>query len=312
MAKYFLAVDGGGTKTDVVCANENGDVIGRGVSGPTNITTTSVGAASFNLIEAIRQSIESLPIEEAELGEKEFPILVMGLAGLDSSKEYEEAYKVFSQAIAHYNIKKLILVNDSLIALENGSNKPNAVILISGTGSNCFGRNEAGQTAKTSGVGFLLADQGSGYAVGRRVLREAVKSYDGRTEKSLLEGLVCEYFKISSIGELKNEVYNPLLTKVEVANLSYLCSKAYEQGDNIARDIFEKTVNEIITMVSTVVDKLELADKDFDCVFSGAVTQIPFIKESVSAILQEKYTHVAPVFPGGDPVFGALKIAMRE
>ena len=67
MAKYFLAVDGGGTKTDVVCANENGDVIGRGVSGPTNITTTSVGAASFNLIEAIRQSIESLPIEAREV-----------------------------------------------------------------------------------------------------------------------------------------------------------------------------------------------------------------------------------------------------
>jgi len=308
MNKYILAVDGGGTKTEAICADATGVVIGQAIAGPTNITTTSVGAASFNLIEAVRQAIENLPVDD----ENEFSVLVMGLAGLDSESEYEEAYKIFSESLHHYNIKKFILLNDSLIALENGSNNPNAVILISGTGSNCFGRNETGETAKTSGMDFLLTDQGSGYAIGRSVLREAVKSYDGRSDKSSLENLVANYFKISSISELKKEVYNPLLSKIEIANLAYLCSQAYTQGDRAATDIFEKTVNEIIIMVSAVVDKLNLNSKLFDCVFSGSIIMLPYMQEKVSWLLKEKYENLNLVLPVNNPVFGALKIALKE
>ncbi len=308
MSKYILAVDGGGTKTEVICADETGVVIGQGIAGPTNITTTSVGAASFNLIEAVRQAIENLPAND----EKEFLALAMGLAGLDSKSEYDEAHKIFSGSLYHYNIKKFILLNDSLIALENGSNNPNAVVLISGTGSNCFGRNEAGETAKTSGMDFLLTDQGSGYGIGRRVLREAVKSFDGRSDKSSLENLVANYFKISSISELKKEVYNPLLSKIEIANLAHLCSQAYAEGDRAARDIFEKTVNEIIIMVSTVVDKLNLNSKPFDCVFAGAIIMLPYMQEKVSWLLKEKYENANLIFPEESPVFGALKIAIKE
>lgn len=308
MKKYLLAVDGGGTKTDVICADETGKIIGRGLAGPTNITTTSVGAASFNLIEAVRQAIENLPAGE----DMEFPVLVMGLAGLDSKSEYDEAYKIFSESLYHHNIQKFILINDSLIALENGSDNPNAVILISGTGSNCFGRNEYGETAKTSGMDFLLTDQGSGYAIGRRVLREAVKSYDGRSDKSYLEKLVTDYFKITSISELKNEVYNPLLSKIEIANLAYLCSTAFAEGDKAATEIFEKTVNEIMIMISTVINKLNLNSKPFDSVFSGSIMMLPYMQEKVSWLLKEKYENANLVFPEASPALGALKLALKE
>jgi len=308
MASYFLAVDGGGTKTDSICADENGNIIGKGFSGPTNLTTTSVGAASFNLIEAIRQAVENLPQKE----EAEFSVLVMGLAGLDSQKEKDEAHKIFTQSLKQYNIKKFLLVNDSLIALEGGSENPNSVILISGTGSICYGKNLSGETAKTSGMDFLLADQGSGYAIGRRVLREAVKSFDGRTDKSVLEKLVCDYFKIPSISELKSEVYNPPLTKIEIADLAYLFSKAYEEGDKAAISIFEKTVKEIVQMVCTVVDKLNLNSSPFDCIFAGAITKLPFIQKEIRSILLSKYNNINPIFPENDPVLGALKIALKN
>lgn len=308
MAKYLLAVDGGGTKTDAICADENGNIIGSGSSGPTNLTTTSVGASSFNLIEAIRQATQNLPADE----EKLFPVLVMGLAGLDSQTEKEAAYEIFTQSLSVYNIGNFILVNDSLIALENGSSNANSLILISGTGSICFGKNQDGLTAKTSGMDFLLADQGSGYAIGRRVLREAVKSYDGRTKKSLLETLVCEHFRIPSILELKNEVYNPLLSKIEIADLAHLFTLAYEKGDEAAKDIYEKTVNEIIEMISTVVEKLQLNNDLFDCVFSGAIMKLSFMQEKVTLLLKDKYQNINIIFPETEPVLGALKIAMKN
>lgn len=308
MPTYYLAVDGGGTKTDVVCVDTSGSVVGRGLSGPTNLTSTSVGAASFNLVEAIRQAVETLP----ENDQSGFPIMVMGLAGIDSQKEYDEAFTVFSRAVAHYKIEKFILVNDSVIALENGSEAPNSIILISGTGSICFGRNESQAQAKTSGMDYLLTDQGSGYAIGRRVLREAVKSFDGRAPKSILEDLVCEYFKIPSIADLKNEVYHPPLNKIEVADLAPLCSTAFERSDSVAKDIFDRTIAELVTMVMAVVRKLELDSKQFDLVLSGSVTKVPYINQSIAEILRSEFSQINIVVPKGRPVFGAVKLALEE
>lgn len=308
MEKYYLAVDGGGTKTNVICADNKGAVIGKGLSGPTNLTTTSVGAASFNLIEAVRQSVENLP----EDPNREYESLVMGLAGLDSKKEYNTAFEIFKRSLNHYRIKKFLLVNDSVIALENGSSSQNAIILISGTGSICFGRNDQGKTSKSSGMDFLLTDQGSGYAIGRRVLREAVKSYDGRRSKSVLENLVLDYYKIPSIPDLKNEVYNPLLTKIEVADLAYLCSKAMEQDDPAAKHIFDRTIEEIVDMVEAVIKNLGFENEKFDCVFSGSVTKLDYIQSNINRILLDKYPKILPIFPAEEPVLGALKMAMRN
>lgn len=306
MPRYFLAVDGGGTKTDAVCADENGAVVGRGFSGPTNITSTSVGAASFNLIEAIRQAIENLP-ESDQAG---FPVLVMGLAGIDSQKEYDQAYEIFNRAIAHYRIEKFILMNDSVIALKNGTDNNDAVILIAGTGSICYGTNSAGDSTKNSGMDYLLADQGSGYDIGRHILREAVKSYDGRCAKSILEELVCKHFRIESIADLKNVVYHPPLTKIEVAALAPLCTQAYEQGDKIANDIFDWTISGILIMIRTAVLKLSL--QKFDLVLSGAVIHIPYIYDGVSKAIKEEFPGVNIIKPNSDPVFGALKMALKE
>ncbi len=306
MGTYFLAVDGGGTKTDAICADASGNVVGRGLAGPTNLTSTSVGAASFNLIESIRQAVETLPESE----QSGFPILVMGLAGLDSQKEYDEAFSVFSNAIAHYKINKFILMNDSFIALQNGTDSADTVILIAGTGSICLGKNSQGQTAKVSGMDYLLADQGSGYEIGRHVLREAVKSFDGRSRKSILEELVCKHFKIATIHDLKNVVYHPPLTKIEVAELAPLCTQAYEAGDAVAKDILDWAVTAIVIMVTTVTDKLSL--QKFDLVLSGAVTNVPYIKENTSKILKDKYPEINVITPKSEPVFGALKIAMKE
>lgn len=308
MGRYFLAVDGGGTKTEVICAAESGEIVGKGMSGPTNLTSTSVGAASFNLIEALRQAVENLPENE----ENEFPVLVMGLAGLDSDLEHDRAHEIFLSALSHYEIGKFVLINDSLIALENGSENSNALVLISGTGSVCYGRNDSGKTARVSGMDYLLSDQGSGYSIGRRVLREAVKSYDGRSKKSVLEKMVCDYFKVSSVPELKNEVYHPLLTKDEIARLAPLCSEALGQGDQAAKEIFDFTNRDLESMINTVIEKLELKDRQFDLVLSGAVTKLPVVKDFLSWVLHEKYQNINMIFPETDPVIGALKLALKN
>ncbi len=303
---YLLAVDGGGTKTHVLCADAQGQVVGEGLSGPTNLTAAEPEEASFNLLEGIRQATEKLPAE------KNVRKLVMGLAGLDTKNEAEVAQRFFTQALAHLHIQETMLVNDIVIAQYSGTDKNEAVTLIAGTGSQCFGRNEQGQEVKVGGMDFLLSDQGSGYAIGLEVLRQAVKSFDQVIAQTQLEKLVCDQFHIATIGELKDKVYHPLLKKTEVAELAKVCEQAAMQNDVVAREIFQHAVDDLFAMVATVMRRLSITDRELDCVMVGSIARTSLIQTPLSQRLQSTYPHLHIIFPEKQPVYGALSLALRN
>jgi len=304
-SNYILAIDGGGSKTQTICSDEKGVLVGEGLSGATSLTATSIGAAGFSLRESIRQATEKLP-EDYKIS-----CLIMGLAGLDTQNEEKIANQAFTKIVSQFRVEKFVLVNDIQIALESGSDKANAIALISGTGSNCFARNAEGQTAKIGGMDFLLTDQGSGYDIGRRVMREAVKSYDGRTKKSILENLVSAHFQIESVEQLKDKVYNPLISKTRVAQLAMLCFDAAAQGDEVAIQIIKDAVTQLIIMVETVIKKLYLSDRDTDLVLSGSIAKKDFISSSLKEQLFKRFTQLNIVVPEMAPVYGALKMALK-
>lgn len=301
--QYYLALDGGGTKTKVLCADQQGSIVGEGVSGPTNLTTTELGAAGFHLREAIRQALENLPAQPR------IKTAVMGLAGADTPKEIDRAHQVFSQVIAHHRIESFKIINDIEIALASGTDNPNSMALISGTGSNCFGRNDQGQTAKTGGMDHLLTDQGSGYAIGRQTLREAVKSFDGRSPKTSLETAVCEHFRIKSIAELKNKVYNPLLSKTEVATLAKVCFTQHYAGDPQATRLLLEAVDRLFLMASTVLRRLNLEQAQVDCVVAGSIATDDYIETQLRTKLVTVCPQINLLQPIKPPVYGALKLA---
>lgn len=303
---YFLAVDGGGTKTHVICADQEGNVVGEGMVGPASITSTSIGAAGFNLREGVRQATERLP-ENYQITS-----LVMGLAGMDTEPEKEAAIKTFSESLAYFHIHNFVLVNDIVIALESGTDNKNALALISGTGSNCYGRNQQGQSAKVSGLDFLLADQGSGYNIGWHVLKAAAKSYDGRGPKTILEQLLCEHFHVEDIEHLKARIYTPPLTKPEIAELSKVCHQALDQGDQVAKMIIDYQIREMMIMINTVAKKLAFDGTNFDCVLTGGVIQVDYVKQHLQAAISQKFPQAKVVFPEKEPVYGALKLALQQ
>lgn len=306
MTELFLGIDGGGTKTEVVCGTANGEIVGEGLSGPTNLTSITVGAATFNLKEAVRQALQTIPPESRVVR------AAMGLAGMDTQEEYEMAYQPFADILKSFNIEQFLLVHDSFIALENGTANPNAVVLIAGTGSICVGRNDKGETHKTGGMDYLLTDQGSGYDIGRHVLREAVKSHDGRRNKTMLEQLVCEHFGLSSLDTLKMKVYHPPLTKVEIAELSLLCSKAYEAGDAGAVQIFEWTIAELVRLVEPIMRVLSLGDVPTDLVMTGSIVQLPHIRIPVMQRLHSQFPLLSLVEVERPAVNGALQLAIKN
>lgn len=301
---YYLAIDGGGTKTQVLCADEKGEIVGEGLSGPTSLTVVNAGAAGFALREAVRQATQNLPPGFVVLK------LVMGLAGLDTAEEITRAEASFKQVLTDFNIKEFVLINDILIALRAVTDKTDAVAIISGTGSNCFGLNSQGQSAKAGGLDFLLSDEGSGYAIGLTVLKAVAKSFDGRGKKTILEEMVNRYFDTKSIPEVKHHIYNPILTKMQVAGLAKLVFDALEQNDEVAKEIIDQAAEELLIMIKVVVEKLNLQNTAGDCVFSGKVLTSLYLSNLLKSKLNELYPLLQVLTLNADPVRGALKIAL--
>lgn len=306
MTEYLIGIDGGGTKTAGVCTDLSGNVLTKSTTGPTSLTATSLGMASMNLVETFRQLTTELPVDRV------FPKVVIGIAGLDTSEEKQHAEHVFHEVLTEYQIESLIIVNDIQLVLAAQTKKDNAVALIAGTGSQCFGRRADGSTARTSGMDYLLADQGSGYEIGRLTLRAATCSYDGRIDPSMLEEMVLKHFEVHTFDELKSKVYLPVLNKAQVAELAKVCVEAYQQGDHAAATIMEQVVNDLLEMAEAVIRRLALEQEPTDLVCSGSIAKLPAVFDQLKSQLCIKYANLEVHTLELEPAYGAIRLAMKE
>lgn len=302
---YFLGIDGGGSKTAVWCADEHGVVIGKGMAGPTNLTTTESELACQNLSAALKQAA-------SRVSNPRYISVVMGLAGADTPTEITTAKQVFSPVLLTHGITDFKLINDAIIALKSGSDAANAMVAIAGTGSNCFGRNALGETASASGLDYWLSDEGSGFMIGQQALRAVVKAHDGRGSDTTLTQMILDHFRVASVLDLKSVLYSAEFSKREMAAVTILVVKAAESGDLVAYNIMMQTVTEIQKMVHTVAKKLYSAETSFDAVLVGSVNTIALVRERMRIWFAQQLPQARLIYPDKPPVYGALQLAYRD
>ena len=304
--KYFLGIDGGGTKTDLLLADHLGKIKAEAEAGPTSLVAVGAKQAQQNLAEG-------LAAVTAELEEQdEIELAVFGLASVDTDQEEQQAAELFQDTFSQFPVNQFAVINDAIPALVNATELENAIVLVAGTGSNCYGENEQGDTAKVSGLDYLLADQGSAYDIGSKVLRAAAKSYDGRGPKSVLEDKLCQYFEVDRFENLKSKIYRPNLNKRQIAQLSQLWLEALEENDEVAEAIFDWEADELWLMVITMVEHLDLAQTKFELVLEGSLAQSPRMVQYLSRQLKQFNSQAEIVLPHQPAVHGALKMALGK
>ena len=132
------------------------------------------------------------------------------------------------------------------------------LILIAGTGSICFGKNGAGETFRSGGYGHLIDDGGSGYALGRDVLSQAVREADGRSEGTEILNAVYSRLGVSDPGGIVSFVYGKDTDKAAIAAFSSIALTLSAQGNHRAVDILNRGAGELCDMALAVQKKLHL------------------------------------------------------
>ena len=190
MSGYVCGWDGGGTKTEVLCLSLNGETLADAAFGPLNLN----GADPERICATIRDSVAFMASQPGGLAACQ--ALVIGTAGVSN----RAAVTLVEQTVREAGYQgPLQLLGDQEIALAGAVRGPGAV-LVAGTGSICCGRSAQGERARSGGYGHLIDDEGSGYALGRDILKAVVRAADGRGSETALTAMVFDALHATDIS----------------------------------------------------------------------------------------------------------------
>lgn len=303
--RYFIGVDSGGTRTRALLADETGRVFGGGHAGSANRNHHTRHQILSNLRQAICAAIVESPSDYS------LSTIFLGVGGVSTDADCD-AIKTIVREIPEISPDSRVVVrNDTAIALTGGLAGRPGMALIAGTGSVCFGVNGRGEQWTCGGWGALADDIGSASWVGLRAVQAAVRAVDGRSEDTRLRKVVFDFLNLRHPRELIDRVHNQGLERADLGRLAPLVVEVCQQGDNAAAEILREAARGLSEMVLPTVQRL-FGDDQCDLALIGgfALSGFPF-----QAMLTEQIETIAPNVqvrePEMPPVQGAVLEALR-
>lgn len=176
--RYYLGIDGGGTKTDAALCDETGRVAARALGPAGNLVDIGVpayGALLGELLDGLAQQTGGA-----------LPPVAAAFAGLSGGSDQKIA--AACRQLLQDRLPATPLVaggDDRQSLLAGGLYGADGCVLISGTGCACTARVN-GRLHSIGGWGFLFDGRGGGFDIGRDAVMAALRALDGRGEPTLL------------------------------------------------------------------------------------------------------------------------------
>ena len=299
---FVLGIDAGGTKTVCQLANAGGEVIAEARRGGANLQAVGELEVEKVLHEVMEDAIGDRSIVPAAI--------CLGIAGVDR----DEDSRVIRAIMRRIGYKaKTLIVNDALVALEAGAPDQPGVVVIAGTGSIAYGRNERNQAARAGGWGYVLGDEGSGYWIGRAALRAVLREADRRGPVTRLTGLLLSHYGVAKAQDLIHEVYHGTLRPSAIASLAKCVQSAFSDGDAVATGILGAAADELESCALSVATRLEIAGSEFPFVLAGGMFRaVPWLEDELSRRLPLAAPRSHTLLLNVEPALGAVRLAIAD
>lgn len=303
--KYVIGIDGGGTKTHSILANENGETLFECYGGPSNFLIIGTEQVSETILELINKSVEHLNISISDISS-----VLIGTTGAGRRVDAEKLENDFNAYLTSQNISlsDFRVESDARVALEGAFSGAPGSILIAGTGSIMFGKDENNNVHRVGGFGRFIGDEGSGYLIGKKGLAAVAKSFDGRGRNTMLTNLLQQKFNISSSENLINEIYK---NNFDIASVAPLVLEAAEKGDPISFQILEQETDELLLHIKAMREKI--LTKPLSISFVGGIlsNQNLYSQKLIEKIVIS-FDDVAIKEKEHSPAYGAVLMALNR
>jgi len=288
----ILGVDGGNSKTELVAATIEGELIafvrGRGSN------SHGVGA------EGAAEVIDDL-VREARVGST----ATHGAFYLCGADVPEDIAELEAAVARRAWVREAVVDNDTFALLRAGTAAESAVAVVCGSGINCVGRGPGGRVARYPSLGWETGDWGGSEMLANEALFLAARDEDGRGTPTALVELVRAHFELS-VTEVGEAVH---YRRMPAARLGELAPGvvALAAEDAVARSLVERLANEIALLVERAFR--DLAVDAADVVLGGGMLQAGegFLHD---AVLVRLPAGARPVVLRDPPVLGAALAAL--
>lgn len=259
--KYYLGIDGGGSKTSFCVIDEAGNICFETSSDGSSIDSVSLETTYLNIVKVAN----SIPFV--------FNAIHLGLGGVNSEEDKELLLDMLGDIKNVTDDVCLSVTND----IENlyylvFKDEP-GIVLICGTGSVCYGKNK-NKAVRVGGYGYKEGDFGSAYAVGLKALQLACKYLDKRVKESVLSKTILDNLKISSYEQMVS--YINKASRKDIAFLAKLVTEHHSLEE--ARGILEEQATELVRHMESANDQLGFQGKFNYCIDGGLGKDATFNK----------------------------------
>ncbi len=299
----YLGFDGGATKTTGTAIDINRNVIAEETGGPSNFLLIGTDEAASNIINLTESILRTTNRDFADI-----KVVFLGLTGAGratDARRMKEAF-VFFLRRRLYPVPEVCVGSDADAALEGAFAGDPGLVLISGTGSILFAKDNAGNVHRVGGWGRLIGDEGSGYTLGRSCLSAIAKEFDGRGQKTSMSGYLRDRYAVDTPDSLIAEVYR---NGLDIASLAPVVMRAADEGDEVAVGIATAAAAELAEHIRAVLPAL---GGDIPVVLSGSVLSTDnFISKKLRSLLAETLPGIVVQEPEFPPSFGAALLALK-
>ena len=299
--RYFMGIDGGGTKTKVCIIDETMQKVAYGSSGPSSIDTVDLNTGINNIMSAMGEAARNLK-------EKDYTIygIFAGLGGMVTDHHNRLIESQLRKLPRLSDDCKIIAKNDMETAYLSGDFSDQGIALIIGTGMVAFGRNQSGETHKAAGWGYKEGEAGSAYDLGRQAIKKAIRSFDGRLNPTAFTKEVLEKLEIAYPIDVILKMDELWGKRTEVADLAKLVTKYADLDDLYAKDICIQATKEIALTVYAVAKKLKL-DKSSLVIIGSLGNSKGFFKTQLHQEFKALMPELKIVEKALDPAFAAAR-----
>jgi glucosamine kinase len=298
---YFLGIDAGASKTAALLGDEHRKL---GVATDSSCKIQVVGEEKAR---GTLQGVIAAACQAAQVEPKELKRICIGISGV-SRTDIPQKIRGF---VADITAAETIVVGDQAIAFEAafGGDGTNAgVLVIGGTGSMAYGRNEQGAEARAGGDRAGVFDQGSGCWIGQRALqaaRRAMEAALGTKPEAAERPFVQEVLQAAEKLDKQNGA--------SLADLFPIVVRACENGDAEARKILQEAAGELARLAQQVITRLwpTEAEPVSVAVIGGVFGYSSVVRESFAENLRRAGPRLIIDLQVVDAAEGALAIARR-
>lgn len=300
--RYFAGLDIGGTHGRLKVRAENGEELGVFQAEGCSINTDGYEKSRIRCRLLVLTALDSL-----QLTPQECDGICVAASGIDSDSLEYLMRSIFEEM--GFRPQILDVMNDCEVFLHLSSE--NSLVLVSGTGSICFGRGVHGEIVRTGGWNHIVSDEGSGFDMGLQVLKFAANVLDGRVSSCMLSDLVFEMSGLHTLELMNDFVNKNLFEKSEIAAFAKIGYRAAKVGDAAAIQIHKNCADALYNLVVDTLKKLHLTTGDL-WLWGSMIEKNNIIQELLKLKLQNNFPLLSVKIPQCSALDMAILIARNN